>query len=143
MKCIDHNQVPVPQEQARTEWQNHITQVTDQPQEVMQHAWHIFKQVYDLNGSVSGVKARALVLVSLLYSSRLLHGSNRTNEEYLLRVLATPFRARHMHALVATRVMNKAFTRTWKWARTRTILFWYSVQPGYESIFRYSPRWLW
>ena len=93
MKCVDHKQMSVPPEQARIEWKNHIVRVTDQPQEVLQQAWHIFKQVYDLNGSVSGVKARALVLVSLLYSSRLLHGSNRTNEEYLLRVLATPFRA--------------------------------------------------
>lgn len=60
----------------------------------------IFQRAFAVQGSVSGNKARALVLVCLLYSSRLLHGSNRSNEEYLLKVLATP-----------TRIMNKAFTQ--------------------------------
>ena len=100
-----------PCEQARMEWNQHTTSITGQPEEVMQHAWFIFQsgpvcnapciqQVFQSQGSVSGVKAKALVLVSLLYSSRLLHGSNRSNEEYLLRCLQTP-----------TRIMNKAFTQ--------------------------------
>ena len=86
-------------EQARQEWEQQVGKVVDQPREVLQHAWLIFQRVYESNGVVSGAKARALVLVSLLYCNRLLHGSNGSNEEYLLKTLSTP-----------TRVMNKAFT---------------------------------
>jgi hypothetical protein len=63
-------------------------------------AWVIFQKVFHATGSVTGSKARALVLVSLLYASGLLHGSNGANEEYLLKTLHTP-----------TRIMNKAFTQ--------------------------------
>ena len=87
-------------EHARMEWDRHTKGIIHQPTEVMHHAWLIFQQVFQTQGCVSGVKARALVLVSLLYSGRLLHGSNRGNEEYLLKSLQTP-----------TRVMNKAFTQ--------------------------------
>lgn len=55
--------------------------------------WHAF-------GGMTGTRARALVLVSLLYSTRLLHGTNPENEQYLLERLAVP-----------TRVMNRAFTQ--------------------------------
>ena len=65
--------------------------IVGQPAEVMLNAWQIFQRVYR-HGCVSGTKARALVLVSLLYSSRLLHGSNRENEAYLLKQLVTPTR---------------------------------------------------
>jgi hypothetical protein len=85
---------------ARQEWERHVSTVEDQPFEVIQHAWVIFQQVYVRRGAVSGNKARALVLVSLLYSNRLLHGSNHGNEEYLIRRLA-----------ISTRNMNKAFTQ--------------------------------
>jgi hypothetical protein len=110
-------------EQARTEWDHHTTGIIHQPLEVMQHAWVIFQQVFGSNGSVSGVKAKALVLVSLLYSSRLLHGSNKGNEEYLLKCLQTRVVSRgtcFTYGVMVlyttllqtpTRVMNKAFTQ--------------------------------
>ena len=86
---------------ARREWDQHVRCVMDdQPVEMLHHAWAIFQRVYATQGAVSGKKARALVLVSLLYSSRLLHGDNRTIEEGLLRRLAIP-----------TRIMNKAFSQ--------------------------------
>ena len=74
--------------------------VQHQPVEVMQHAWELFQQTYGQHGAVSGCKSKALALVSLLYSSRLLHGAHKANEEYLLKQLAT-----------STRVMNRAFTQ--------------------------------
>ena len=102
---------------ARVEWEKHVHEVTDQPLEVMQHAWAIFQQVYSLRGAVSGNKAKALVLVSLLYSNRLLHGSNVRNEEYLVRHLAITIKpsltkcASVSEGLITTRSMNKAFTQ--------------------------------
>lgn len=77
----------------------HIVDIHDQPVEVLQHAYGIFRRVYDHHGPVTGGKARALILVSLLYSGRLLHGNNKTNEEYLIRQLNIP-----------TRIMNRAFS---------------------------------
>jgi hypothetical protein len=85
---------------AEHEWEVHIQRVTNQPAEVIQNAWTIFQQVYTTQGAVTGNKARALVLVSLLYSNRLLHGTDRVNEEYLLKNLSIP-----------NRTMNKAFTQ--------------------------------
>ena len=86
---------------ARQEWDTHTRALQDQPSEVLQNAWVIFQRVYSVGGAVSGVKARALVLVSLLYSSRLLHGANSCNEESSLKRLATP-----------SRIMNKAVTES-------------------------------
>jgi hypothetical protein len=86
--------------------------VEQQPEEVLQNARNIFQRAYAQHGPLSGNKAKALVLVSLLYSNRLLHGANapggqrrwlpatKNNEEYLLRHLSIP-----------TRIMNKAFTQ--------------------------------
>lgn len=80
------------------EWLLHVQCLQDQPQEVLERAYDIFRRVYDQQPIV-GNKARALILVSLLYSSRLLYGNNRRNEEYLLCKLG-----------ISSRVMNKAFT---------------------------------
>lgn len=82
------------------EWERHVDGLTDQALEVMQGAYAIFARVYQQQGAVSGVKARALVLVALLYSSRTLHGSNEANEKHLLRRMPVP-----------TRIMNKAITQ--------------------------------
>lgn len=85
---------------ARREFDEHVRPVVaDQPREVLHHAWGIFQRVFMTQGMVTGKRARALVLVSLLYSSRLLHGDNPAFEEVLLQRLAIP-----------TRAMNKAFT---------------------------------
>jgi hypothetical protein len=54
--------------------------------------------VYEQQGPISGCKARAVILVSLLYSNRLLYGNNKANEEYLIQRLNIP-----------TRAMNRAF----------------------------------
>ena len=43
---------------ARLEWDKHVHGVSDQPAEVMQHAWVIFQRVYALRGAVGGNKAR-------------------------------------------------------------------------------------
>lgn len=80
------------------EWRRHIGIIQDQPNEVIHNAYRIFRLVYEQQGPISGCKARAIMLVSLLYSSRLLHGNNKANEEYLLRTFCIP-----------TRVMNRAF----------------------------------
>lgn len=80
------------------EWHTHAAAIRDQPQEVMDRAFDIFRRVYEQQ-PVTGNKARALILVGLLYASRLLHGSNPHNEQYLLGSLRIP-----------TRVMNKAFS---------------------------------
>lgn len=80
------------------EWQAHVAHIKDQPREVLDRAFDIFRRAYEVQ-PMSGNKARALILVSLLYTSRLLHGNNLRNEEYLLC---------HLH--IPTRVMNKAFT---------------------------------
>lgn len=80
------------------EWQSHIAHIEHQPREVLDRAYDIFRRSYEMQ-PMSGNKARALILVSLLYISRLLHGNNVRNEEYLLSQLRIP-----------TRIMNKAFT---------------------------------
>lgn len=80
------------------EWRRHIGVIQDQPSEVVHNAFRIFRLVYEQQGPISGCKARAIILVSLLYSNRLLYGNNKSNEEYLLRKLCIP-----------TRVMNRAF----------------------------------
>lgn len=76
------------------EWELHVRRVdgvssrlverrgsTNQPPEVVHNAKEIFIRVCQTRGAVTGDKARALVLVSLLYSSRLLHGANPRNED--------------------------------------------------------------
>jgi hypothetical protein len=50
----------------RPEWEAHIARVHDQPLEVVRAAFGIFAKVFHHQGAVSGTKARALVLVSLL-----------------------------------------------------------------------------
>ena len=81
------------------EWERHVAGLTDQALEVMQSAYAIFARVYQQQGAVSGVKARALVLVALLYCSRSLHGGNLANEAHLLKSMPVP-----------VRTMNKAVT---------------------------------
>lgn len=80
------------------EWQIHTRCIQDQPKEVMDAAADAFGRAYDQQ-PVTGTKARALALVSLLWATRRLHGSNRCNEHHLLTRLHTP-----------TRLMNKAFS---------------------------------
>ena len=86
--------------------------VRDQPREVVDGAFGAFERAYTKQ-PVTGPKARALVLVALLWASRhpspqkkgclgfapRLHGNNAHNEKYLLSRLHT-----------APRMMNKAFT---------------------------------
>jgi hypothetical protein len=80
------------------EWRRHINVIQNQPNEVVHNAYRIFRLVYEQQGPISGSKARAIMLVSLLYSNRLLYGNNKANEEYLLRTFGVP-----------TRMMNRAF----------------------------------
>lgn len=68
------------------------------PKEVLDGAYTVFEQVF-VQHPLTGTKARALALVSLLWASRRLHGNNSCNEKYLLSALQTP-----------TRLMNKAFS---------------------------------
>ena len=70
----------------------------DQPREVIDRAFDIFQHAY-LIQPITGNKARALILVSLLYTNRLMHGNNKRNEEHLIGQLQIP-----------TRIMNRAFT---------------------------------
>lgn len=94
---------------ARKEWDAHTNDVHEQPAEVMQHAFQLFSQAYANAGgpsAVGGNRAKALVLQSgnffglgaavclqcLLYSLRLLHGSDAKNEAYVVRALAVPIR---------------------------------------------------
>lgn len=79
------------------EWNAHITRLKDQPKEVLDSAYAVFQLAF-AQQPMSGVKARALILVSLLWSSRRLHGNNQSNEKYLLARLTAP-----------ARLMNKAF----------------------------------
>ena len=88
----------LPPDACLQEWQVHLRNVHDQPKEVVDSAFSVFQQAY-AQQPVTGTKARALVLVSLLWASRRLHGDNQTNERYLLAQLNTP-----------TRLMNKAFS---------------------------------
>jgi hypothetical protein len=72
--------------------------VSNQPNEVMLSAYHTFQLVHQQQGPVSGCKACAVILVSLLYSNRLLYGNNTPNEKYLIQQFNIP-----------TRAMNRAF----------------------------------
>lgn len=78
----------------RAEWDNHVANLRDQAQEVLQNAYRIFARVHRTHrgAALTGARARALVLVALLYSSRRLYGSDRANEEVLLRHFPTPQR---------------------------------------------------
>lgn len=49
--------------QAKREWETHVTPVKEQPVEVMQHAWTLFRRVYGAAGgpsSVNGNRGKAL-----------------------------------------------------------------------------------
>lgn len=87
----------LPPDACEIEWRTHLTGVADQPKEVIDSAFTAFRRAY-ARQPVSGAKARALVLVALLWAARRLHGNDTGNERYLLRRLQTP--SRHM---------NKAF----------------------------------
>lgn len=80
------------------EWRRHTGIINNQPNEVIHSAYRSFRMVYEQQGPISGCKARAVILVSLLYSNRLLYGNNKANEEYLIQQLNIP-----------TRAMNRAF----------------------------------
>ena len=80
------------------EWKRHTADISNQPNEVMHSAYHTFQLVHQQQGPVSGCKARAVILVSLLYSNRLLYGNNTPNEKYLIQRFNIP-----------TRAMNRAF----------------------------------
>ena len=80
------------------EWKRHTADINNQPNEVMHSAYHTFQLVHQQQGPVSGCKARAVILVSLLYSNRLLYGNNTPNEKYLIQRFNIP-----------TRAMNRAF----------------------------------
>ena len=71
-----------------SEWLIHTRNLVDQPDEVMARARAVFHEVLQKHGLVSGVKARALVLVALLFIGRNLHGNNTRNEAYLMRTLS-------------------------------------------------------
>ena len=68
---------------ALTERLLHVRELCDQPKEVLDAAQRVFCDAYQQQ-SVTGTKARALVLVALLWASRCLHGNNPSNEQYLL-----------------------------------------------------------
>ena len=53
------------------EWKTHTERVHDQPREVLDAAFQIFRDAYDRQ-PVAGPKARSFVLVAMLYSTRLL-----------------------------------------------------------------------
>ena len=83
----------------------------DQPQEVVTGAYEAFRGAYHRH-PLTGPRARALALVALLWASRRLHGTNETNERYLLSQLAArAAQKKERPALPATptRLMNKAF----------------------------------
>lgn len=88
----------LPNDACSQEWHVHIAPLRDQPKEVLDGAFAVFEQVFQQQ-PLTGTKARALALVSLLWASRRLHGNNSCNEKYLLSALQTP-----------TRMMNKAFS---------------------------------
>lgn len=89
---------PSPPDAAAHEWALHTTGLTDQPKEVMDGAFDIFQRTYQQH-PVTGPRARALTLMALLWATRRLHGTNSSNERYLLTELHTP-----------TRLMNRAFS---------------------------------
>lgn len=79
----------IPSDACSQEWHIHIAPLRDQPKEVLDGAYTVFEQVFQQH-PLTGTKARALALVSLLWASRRLHGNNSCNEKYLLSVLQTP-----------------------------------------------------
>ena len=85
---------------AEAEWRQHTGRLLDQAAEVLKSARLLFCEVYMRGRPVTGMKARALALVCLLYSLRKFRDDgNGRNEAYLLQTLAVP-----------TRLMNRAFT---------------------------------
>lgn len=84
------------------EWHQQTNEVVlEQPAEILRKARELFSLVYTKHGTVAGQKARALVLVCMLYElRRTSEGQDIASEEAcLIRSLAVP-----------TRSMNKAFT---------------------------------
>lgn len=73
-------------------WLVQTVGLTDQSPEVMKQALSIFQCVYAQHVGVTGTKARALALVSILYTSRRLYGNNARNELFLIEKLKVPTR---------------------------------------------------
>lgn len=88
----------VPPDACLQEWIGHIRGLREQPKEVVDGALEVFRLAY-ARRPVTGPRARALALVSLLWASRRLHGNNPSSERVLLARLRT-----------STRLMNRAFS---------------------------------
>ena len=88
----------VPPDACLQEWFGHVRGLREQPKEVVDAALEVFRLAYSRR-PVTGPRARALALVSLLWASRRLHGNNPSSERVLLARLHT-----------STRLMNRAFS---------------------------------
>lgn len=89
--------VTTPPDACLQEWSLHIRNIQDQPKEVVDGALEALQKAYHTQ-PVTGGKARALVLVSLLWASRRLHGNNQCNDKYLFTQLK-----------ISPKLINKAF----------------------------------